>query len=279
MTTRTVGRALAGVAGLLREGGIAGAERDARILMAEALGLPPARLTLHLDDELDDVAEADIFAMAARRVRREPVSRIVGRRAFWGREFEVTGDVLDPRPETECLIERALAQPFSQVLDLGTGTGIIAVTLLAERPSATGVATDLSAAALSVAEQNAKVHGVADRLWVTECDWYQGVAGTFDLIVSNPPYIAEAEMADLAPEVRNHDPRIALTDGADGLTAYRAIAGGVMDHLTPGGRLLVEIGPTQGAAVSALFRDAGLEDVAVHPDLDGRDRVVEGRRP
>ena len=211
------------------------------------------------------------------RLDRRPVSRILGEREFWGRCFKVTEATLDPRPETETLVELALAEPFSQVLDLGTGTGCILISLLAERPDATGVGTDISDQAVLVAGDNAERHEVADRLILPLSGWFDSIGGRFDLIVSNPPYIAGEEMSTLEPEVRDHDPRIALTDGGDGLSAYRAIAAGAPDHLTAGGRLLVEIGPTQAGAVTGLFRAAGLEDITVHPDLDGRDRVVSGR--
>jgi release factor glutamine methyltransferase len=153
------------------------------------------------------------------------------------------------------------------------------VSLLAERPAAKGVGTDVSPAALLIAGENAARHGVAERVILTPSDWFGDIGGQYDLIVSNPPYIAAAEMAGLAPEVRDHEPRAALTDESDGLSAYRAIAGGAGRFLAPGGRLLVETGPTQGPAVSRLFAGAGLEAVAVHPDLDGRDRVVSARRP
>ena len=202
---------------------------------------------------------------------------MLGRKAFWGREFAVTGDVLAPRPETEVLVAAALRGPFGRLIDLGTGTGCIAVTLLAERAGARGVATDLSAGARAVAARNAAAHGVAGRLEVVAADWWDGVGGGFDLVVSNPPYIAEDEMAGLSREVLA-EPRMALTPGGDGLGAYRAICAGAAARLAPGGRVLLEIGPAQGGAVAALLRAGGLEPVAVHPDLDGRDRVVEARR-
>jgi release factor glutamine methyltransferase len=264
----------------LAEAGIEGAAGDARALVAEAAGVARDRLTLHLGDELDAGARARLDAMLARRVAREPVARILGRRVFWGRDFAVTADVLDPRPETECLIAEALAGPVPvRLLDLGTGSGCIAVTLLAEWSGARGVATDISGAALAVAAENAARYGVAGRLDLVESDWFEGVAGRFDLVVSNPPYIAAAEMAGLAPEVVLHDPEGALSDGGDGLGAYRAIAGGVMPHLAPEGRVLVEIGAAQGAQVADLFARAGLAQVRILPDLDGRDRVVAGRHP
>jgi len=207
------------------------------------------------------------------------VSRIIGRRMFWGRNFRITPHVLDPRPETETLVAEALAGPApARLLDLGTGSGILAITLLAEWAQAEALASDLSPEALIVARSNAEDLGVADRLTLIEADWFSGIDARFELIVSNPPYIAAGEMDGLDPEVREHDPEIALTPGGDGLDAYRAIAAGAGARLAPGGRLLVEIGPTQGAQVTALFRAAGLVDVEVLPDLDGRDRVVRGAR-
>jgi release factor glutamine methyltransferase len=210
------------------------------------------------------------------RAARRPVSRITGLRAFWKHDFAISDAVLDPRPDTETLVELALGEPFATVLDLGTGSGCILLSLLAERPGATGLGTDISAGALGVARDNAARLGVG-RADFALSDWFAEVHGVFDLIVSNPPYIAASEIAGLAPEVR-HDPSIALTPGGDGLDAYRAIARDAGRHLAPGGRLLVEIGSEQGAAVSALFEAAGLADLAVHADINGKDRVVSACR-
>lgn len=264
----------------LHASGIEGAAGDARALLAAAMGVDRGRLTLHLGDAIDARSHARLEAMIARRAAHEPVARILGSRAFWGRDFEVTADVLDPRPETECLIAAALdGAPAARLLDLGTGSGIIAVTLLAEWPSAQGVACDISASALRVAGRNALCHGVRDRLTLLRSDWFSEVAGRFDLILSNPPYIAADEMQDLAPEVREHDPRGALTDGGDGLGAYRVIAAAAGDHLVPGGRLVVEIGWRQGAAVAALLHGAGFAPVTVGQDLAKRDRLVQAVWP
>lgn len=276
----TRGDALALGVSRLRAGGIEGAARDAQLLLAHVLGVEVMRLSLERGEAVGASDMAAFEAALERRVAREPVSKIIGQRGFWGRDFIVTADVLDPRPETETLIAEALAGPApARLLDLGTGTGILAVTLLAEWPEARGVATDLSQAALDVAARNAARHGVADRLTLVRSDWFAEVHGTFDLIVSNPPYISEAEMSGLAPEVRGHDPHMALTPGGDGLDPYRVIAAGAGDHLAPGGRLLVEIGSGQGADVQAIFAAAGLEDVRCHPDMDGRDRVVGAVAP
>jgi release factor glutamine methyltransferase len=199
-------------------------------------------------------------------------------REFWGRRFRVTPAVLDPRPETETLVAAALeGPPVRRVLDLGTGSGCILLTLLAEWPEARGVGSDISAAALEVAAENARRLGVADRARLVTSDWCAGLAGSceqFGLIASNPPYITGDELAGLAPEVRNHEPLAALSAGGDGLDAYRRIAAGVGPLLAPGGRLLMEIGPHQAEAVGRILTDAGMVVTAVLPDLDGRDRVV-----
>ncbi|MCW3780050.1 peptide chain release factor N(5)-glutamine methyltransferase [Defluviimonas salinarum] len=258
--------------------GIEGAPRDARRLLAHALGIAPERVSLILPDPVGPAALTAFEAAVARRIAREPVSQITGGRDFYGRRFRVTRDTLDPRPETEALIAAALERRFGTVLDLGTGTGCILLTLLAERPEAEGLGADLSPAALDVARGNAEALGLAERARFLRSDWFASVTGRFDLIVSNPPYIAADEMAGLAPEVRDWEPYLALTPGGDGLDAYRAIAGGAAAHLVPGGTVIVEIGASQGPAVAELFRAAGFARVTVRPDLDGRDRVVVAER-
>lgn len=266
----------------LRTAGVPDPVGDARCLLAHALGIASDRLTLHLHEPMADAAAARFYTLIDARASRRPVSHLIGTRLFWGRAFRVTGDVLDPRPETETLIAVALAEPALRVLDLGTGSGAIALTLLAEIPGATGVAVDVSAAALAVAKQNAGALGLTDRVEFARSDWWGAVSGRFDLIVSNPPYIADSEISALSPEVREWEPRMALVpahDDGSGLTAYRAIARGAVAHLLPAGRLIVEIGPTQGTAVAAMFRAAGLTDVVLHPDMDGRDRVIIARAP
>nr|WP_205518609.1 peptide chain release factor N(5)-glutamine methyltransferase [Pseudotabrizicola algicola] len=260
----------------LRAAEVPDAPGDARRLLAHAAGIAPERLMLHLPEEAEAGVLARFAALVRRRAAREPVSHLVGGRLFWGRWFAVTPDVLDPRPETEGLVAEALRGGFARVLDLGTGSGAILLTLLAERVEAQGVGVDLSAPALAVAARNAAALGVAARADLRAGSWFAPVEGTFDLIVSNPPYIAADEMAGLSPEVRLHEPHLALTPGGDGLDAYRAIAAGVAAHLAPGGRVLLEIGPTQGAAVAGLLAAAGMQ-ARVLPDLDGRDRVVAAR--
>lgn len=271
--------ALRAAAARLSAAGVPDAMRDARLLLAHALGLAADRLTLHIGDVPAPEAEARFEALVEARAARAPLSHLTGQRLFWGRPFRVTPDVLDPRPETESLVALALAEPFAQVLDLGTGTGAILLSLLAERPGAKGLGADLSPAALAVAQDNAQALGLTARAGFVLSDWWAQVQGRFDLIVSNPPYIALAEMPALSPEVRDHEPHLALTDGGDGLAAYRAIAAQASAHLVPGGRLIVEIGATQGPEVAAILARSGLADVTIHPDLDGRDRLVAARAP
>ncbi|MBL4928043.1 peptide chain release factor N(5)-glutamine methyltransferase [Fuscibacter oryzae] len=263
----------------LRDAGIEDAARDARLLLAHAMGLAPDRLTLHLPDPLTEGQHAAYEAAIAARAARQPVSQIIGQRLFWGRSFRVTRDTLDPRPETELLVAEALSRPFVKMADLGTGTGCILISCLLDMPMATGLGTDQSLAALEVAEGNARAHGLGNRARFRQADWFSGIADRFDLIVSNPPYIAADEMPALSPEVRNWEPLAALSPGGDGLAAYRTIALGAGARLMPGGRLLLEIGPTQGAAVLALLAAQGFQGLRILPDLDGRDRVVVAAAP
>ncbi|MBI6629787.1 peptide chain release factor N(5)-glutamine methyltransferase [Pontibaca salina] len=272
----TAAQALATATARLRAAGVPDPARDARLLLAHAARIDAVRVTLIAPEDLAPEIADRFEQLIALRAVHVPVSHLVGERAFYGRRFKVSRHVLDPRPETETLIEAALAEPFERVLDLGTGSGCILVTLLAEREDATGLGVDISEAACLQASANAVLHGVAARTDICASDWFQSVTGRFDLIVSNPPYIALSEMESLSNEVRHHEPEIALTDGGDGLGAYRLIAAGLTAHLAPKGRVIVEIGPTQGAAVRAILSDAGLTDVRILPDLDGRDRVVCG---
>lgn len=259
---------------LLAEGGIANPGREARILTAHALGVPLARLTL-VQRDVASGDGADLWAMVdARRAQRVPISHLIGARQFYGRRFKVTPDVLDPRPETETLVHHALSQPFDTVLDIGTGSGAILLSLLAERAVAHGIGTDLSQAALDVAVQNAAAFDLQKRAQFVQSDLFDQVTDQrFDLIVSNPPYIALDEMPSLAPEL-SHEPRMALTDEADGLTFYRKIAQEAQVYLAPQGHVMVEIGHTQGLDVRALFETSGYGQVRILTDMDGRSRVI-----
>lgn len=259
----------------LTNAGVPDAIRDARLLMRWAGGHDGAGLAAAMNEETSPTEAAHFADAVDRRAAREPLSHITGQRLFWDRAFQVTPDVLDPRPETECLIADALHRgPFRRILDIGTGSGCILVTLLAEWPGATGIGTDTSLAALQIAARNAETLGVSARTEFVTTNWTDGVDGPFDLIVSNPPYIGADEMEHLSPEVRLHEPHAALTPGGDGLDAYRAIAPRLRPLLAPGGIVMVEIGPTQSEAVAALFAGAGLNVQMIIPDLDQRARVV-----
>lgn len=263
----------------LKAAGVPEAAGDARRLLATAMGVPPDRLTLHMRDTLQRAENESFRSLIERRARRQPVSHLTGSRLFWGREFVVTPDVLDPRPETEALVAAALDAPFARVLDLGTGSGCLLVTLLAERPEAMGQGLDLSPAALAVAAENAGRHGVAGRAAFAVSDWFAAADGRFDLVVANPPYIAAEEMPGLEPEVRDHEPRMALTDEGDGLGAYRAILAGGAAHVAPGGRLILEHGVAQADAVAAIGQENGFAPPRHLLDLDGRRRAVLFRAP
>lgn len=266
--------AVARGARLLAEHGIADPQREARLLWRAAAPRQPVRGDAALPGRIGPLFDR----LVARRCAREPMSHLLGYRDFYEHRFEVSADALDPRPETETLVIAALARPFARVLDLGTGSGCILLSLLAARPNATGLGTDISAAALEVARRNRRKLSLDDRAALALSDWFDAVPGQFDLIVSNPPYIAQSEMAGLAPEL-SFEPRQALTDEQDGLSAYRAITAGAGGHLQTGGCLMVEIGWTQALPVQELFRQAGFQDIRTCPDLDGRDRVVQGIWP
>ncbi|AHM05474.1 Protein-N-glutamine methyltransferase PrmC, methylates polypeptide chain release factors RF1 and RF2 [Roseibacterium elongatum DSM 19469] len=257
--------------------GLSEAQRDARLILRAATDWSAARLVAEGATPLDAGPELRADAMLARRAGHEPLAQILGHWPFYGRAFAVDRNVLTPRADTETLIELALSDPFKTMIDLGTGSGAIAVTLLAERPTARGVATDLSPAALSIAARNATAHGVASRLDLAAADWWAGIGGRFDLIVSNPPYVTAADYAALAPEVQQYEPMAALTPGGDGLSAYRAILDGVAAHANPGARLLLEIGALQGQALRDMLTQAGFQDVSIQTDINGKDRVAMGR--
>jgi release factor glutamine methyltransferase len=270
-----------------REHGIDNPDLDARVLTAHALGLDHTGLVAagprHLSaEEMDCIA-----ALAARRLKREPVARILGTKEFWSLELTVTDAVLVPRPETETVVEAALAAidvdgPRSRVMriaDIGTGSGALLLALLCELPNAVGIGTDRDPAAVMVARENAQRLGLATRSLFAVCDHGAALAGMFDLVVSNPPYIASREIARLDPEVRDYDPRLALDGGRDGLTSYHALSADAARLLRPRGHLCIEIGATQSADVTALFTAAGATVVHdVHCDLGGIPRVFVARK-
>lgn len=264
----------------LAKAGIENAAGDARALTLWAAGIDAARLTEVLRDAMPNSARQTYDAALVKRAGRIPVSHIIGGRLFWGRWFEVTSDVLDPRPETEIMIARALdLRPPACVLELGVGSGCILGTLLAERPGAKGVGVDISPDALTIALRNLNQLGVSDRAELKTGDWLAGIEGPFDLVLCNPPYIAEAEMQDLLPEVFGHEPHIALSPGGDGLAPYRMIAPELQRVLAPGGAALFEIGPTQATAVADIFAAAGWGRPEMLKDFDGRDRCLHFSDP
>ena len=275
MSLRALRRALAG---RFAAAGIPFAQEDALELVLGLSGLDRADLVAGAP--VPEGLEARLDAAAERRLKGEPVDRILGHRDFYGRRFAIDG-VLSPRGDTEVLLLAALEAmrkvTAPRLLELGTGSGALAVSLLAERPDARVTATDISEAALRTAARNATAHGVEDRLALVRSDWFENVEGVFDAVLSNPPYIDDTAMADLPPEVARFDPDRALRGGPDGLDAYRAIVPGARALLAPGGWLGVEIGFDQGERVAGLFRDAHFRDVRVRTDPAGLARIVEGR--
>jgi release factor glutamine methyltransferase len=271
-----------------RANGIDDAQTDARILTAHALRLSRAQLISQNERVLDQREIDAITESATRRLAREPVSRIIGSREFWGLDLAIDPSVLDPRPDTETVIElaldwittRHLKNENLRVLDIGTGSGALLLALLSELPAARGVATDKSIAALMRARTNARRVGFADRCTFVVCNFTDALRGPFDLIVSNPPYISSAEIPRLAPEVRDHDPLLALDGGEDGLVAYRAIASDALRLLVPRGRLVVELGQGQAGSVGAILRAAGLSiETPVRRDLAGINRALCATAP
>jgi release factor glutamine methyltransferase len=288
-----------------RRRGLETPELDARLLVAHALALDHSGLAANAHRRLSLKDAGAIAALAARRLAREPFARILGRKEFWGLPLRLNADTLVPRPETETVVEAALAALASEasgqrgdskvcaaldrdgarsralrVADLGTGSGALMLALMSELPAAFGIATDVSTAALACARDNAAALGLARRVAFVACDYGAALDGRFDLVVSNPPYVARSEIAALAPEVRDFDPRRALDGGIDGLDGYRAIAADARRLLAPGGTLVLELGAGMATAVTALLGAAGL-GLAAPPrhDLAGVARALVARPP
>lgn len=268
-------------------GAIDSARLDAELLLGHVLKMTRTQLVVAANSRLGYVQWECYEAVLARRLRREPVAYITGRQEFWSLDFDVTPDVLIPRPETERLVEIALRLAAElrvggplRILDLGTGSGAIAIALAWELPGAEVWATDISPSALAVAWRNAARHSGADRIHFLQSDLFADidVEDRFDLIVSNPPYIRRGEIAQLEPDVSRWEPRNALDGGVDGLDYYRRIAGKAFDYLSPGGATAVEIGADMGLSVTALFAGTGAVDARIFQDYSGRDRVVVARR-
>jgi release factor glutamine methyltransferase len=283
----TIEAARRALAARLKSAAIDSAELDARLLIGHALGLDLTDLIASAQRQLAPDESVQLENFARRRLAGEPVARIMGQKEFWGLPLQLSYATLVPRPDTETVVELALEllraggdlhRPL-RIADLGTGSGAILLALLSELPAAQGFGTDISVHALQTATANAAHTGLSDRATFIPCDYASGLSGTFDLIVSNPPYIRSADIAGLAEEVRNHDPLAALDGGADGLDAYRTLipqAGGL---LAPGGTLIVEAGMGQSRQIQALMTAAGLTTgTAPKADLAGVPRAVAGHK-
>ena len=281
MTGETIAAVRRAAVARLSAAGIEDTALDARLLVQAATGLDAAALIADPDRGLTDDERMRLDALVTRRALREPISQILGRAGFWTLDLAVSADVLTPRPETEQVLEVALVETrergTGRVLDLGVGSGALVLAFLAERPGWSGVGVDASEAALAIARRNADACGVAHRVIFVRSNWDEGLPAEdrFDLVLSNPPYIPSADIEALAPEVRDHEPRLALDGGEDGLDAYRALGPRLASRLAPGGVAVLEVGAGQGAAVARLM-GTSLEGAAVRigDDLAGRDRSV-----
>jgi len=286
--TTTVGALRRDVTARLEKAGIGSAALEARVLIARALGIEESAILATSDADVDAATRIRIEALVCRRVDGEPLARILGRKEFWSSAFALAPETLVPRPESETVVEAALAAlpdrnaPL-RVLDLGTGTGALLAALLIERPRAFGLGIDRSEHALLVARENLHSLGLADRAAFACCDWSASIAARFDLVVANPPYIVRAELDALPREVRDFDPRLALDGGGDGLEAYRAIVPDLPRLVAPGGVAVLELGRGQEAAVTALARAANLiVNESARRDLLGIPRAlvlrIEGQK-
>lgn len=272
----------------LSSAGIENARLDAEVLLRHVMGIEKAQLYLRMDEATNSQVEHQFWELLRRRARREPVAYITGRKEFWSLDFYVTPDVLIPRPETELLVDAVLEQMCQRlksrpkIIDLGTGSGVIAVCLAKELPEARISAVDISGAALQVAGANAERHGVADRIRFLHGDLFAPLAEEqerFDLAVANPPYVRSGDVTKLEPEIREWEPVVALDGGGDGLDVYRRIARQCRSHLTATGHVLVEIADAMGPAAVQIFADAGgFEPARLLRDYGGRDRVLATRK-
>lgn len=263
-----------------RKAGLESATLDARFIIMSVAGLTQGDVIARPDQILPEGVVAKIQHFKNRRLSGEPLDSVLGYSEFYGRRFTISKHVLSPRPETEHIIDTALDHLKSvkapHILDLGVGSGVILITLLAEIKTASGVGVDISSEALKIANDNAETYDVHNRTDWFKGVWFEPVTGLFDLIVSNPPYITDAAMEKLSLEVSEYDPDVALRGGLDGLDAYRAIMASAPNHLKTGGHLIFEIGYDQGRTVRELMEKAGFADVNVKKDLAGHDRVVCG---
>jgi release factor glutamine methyltransferase len=281
--TATLGWLLVEASTALSAAGFGDPRRHARRLLASALGIPYAHLVGNPDRELDDRQIGRIRGMLGRMLDHEPLSRILGVREFWGLSFALSADTLDPRPETETVIEAVLRRKSDRhaplhVLDLGTGTGCLLLALLHEFPSATGVGIDIAEGAVTTASRNAASLGLAARAVFSVDNWGAAVSGKFGVIVANPPYVARGDLALLQREVACYDPRRALDGGEDGLDAYRAIATDLPRLLATDGIFVTEIGVGQGEAAAAILKASGLAIEGIEEDIAGIPRCLIARR-
>ena len=278
----TIGATIDEAAAALAAAGFDEPRRRTRRLVATALDLSPSEVFAHPERRLSEAQWARLGGMLRRMLAHEPLSRIAGKREFWGLEFLLSADTLDPRPETETVVEAVLARlprnAAHRFLDLGTGTGCLLLALLSEFPQASGIGVDIAPGAALTARLNAERLGLAGRARFAVGDWAAAISGRFAAVVANPPYIATAAIATLAPEVGEYDPHVALDGGADGLAAYRAIAPDLPRLLAPGGLFAAEIGAGQAAAVTAILAEQGVAPIDAIPDLAGIARCVVARR-
>ena len=257
--------------------GIEGAARDARILTAYALEIPISELSLKLDELVSEQIISGLEKFILRRINREPISKILGKREFWGRSFSISENVLDPRADTETLIDFVIEKPVKSVLELGTGSGAIAVTLACEWKEVHLTAVDISEDAISMAKINAEKFNVQNKIHFLKSDWFESVRGSFDLIISNPPYIGLVEQDEIAAEVIKYDPEVALFAGRDGLEAYKRIIPKLANFLNPDGLVVLETGASQSNQVKKMMNEVGFIDAKIVKDLSGKDRLVSAK--
>ncbi len=277
--TASRAEALGAATEMLRAAGVDAPRRDARLLMQHALGLTPEALLAEDRLPLGEEEARRLTALVRRRVAREPIAYLTGRREFWSLDFAVDRSALVPRPESETLVEAVLARAVRlparpRLLDLGTGSGCLLVALLSELPGAIGFGTDVSAAAVSLARANAKRHGLCERASFAVADWGAPLAARFDIVVSNPPYVSELQLASLAPEIVCHEPRAALDGGEDAYASYRLLAPQVAQLLAPRGLAVIELGSGMADEVGSLFAAAGLVEIGRRRDLAGIERCA-----
>lgn len=280
----TIGALLKDASERLKQADVAETPRlDAILLLEQASGLTANSIRLNPDEALTPDTVAAFEALLQRRLAHEPVSKILGFREFWSLTFRTSRDVLDPRPDSETLVAGVLAalpdrEAKLRLVDFGTGSGCLLLSLLHELPNATGLAVDLSPTALAIAKENAERLGLSGRVTFRQASWGEGLQETFDILISNPPYIESSVVPTLEPEVSRYDPLLALDGGSDGLEAYRALAPDLARLAAPGAVVALEIGLGQDVAVGRLLAEQGIQEIAVLPDLAGIGRVVSGRK-